>query len=414
MNFGTDGVRGRFGTAVTEDLAGRLGNAAVQVLGERIFVARDTRPSSDVLAAAALAGVREAGGQAIDLGVLPTPGLSALIVALGADGGLMITASHNPPEDNGVKAVGADGRKLDRNLLKALGAAAETRSHRKGGITREEATAADQYVAAVLAALPPGRWLHGRRILLDPAGGAALDVAPRVLDALGAEVIIVDAPHINATGVVHPELAQAAVGSCEAGILLDGDGDRVALLTTDGAIIDGDACLWALRRGTVIVGTVMTNGGLESALAGEGISLVRAPVGDANVAAAMVRHHAHLGGEPSGHILFSDGLPTADGLLAALRTFSALRALPEKGARSLLTGYVPFHQAHDGIPLLGEGEAMVATLQPVVAALEASGARVIVRPSGTEPILRLMVEHRDRALAEAGLARLRELVGRQA
>ncbi len=414
MNFGTDGVRGRFGSVVTEDLAGRLGNAAVQVLGERVLIARDTRPSSALLASAALAGVREAGGQAIDIGILPTPGLSVLIQVLGADGGLMITASHNPPEDNGVKALGSDGRKLDRNLLAALGAAAETRHKHKGGTNRAEPSAGDHYVAAVLAALPPGRWLHGRRILLDPAGGAALDVAPLVLDALGAEVVIVDAPHINATGVMHPQLAQAAVQSCEAGILLDGDGDRVALLTSDGAVIDGDACLWALRRGTVVVGTVMTNGGLESALAGEGISLVRAPVGDTHVAAAMIRHHALLGGEPSGHILFSDGLPTADGLLAALRTFSALRELPDKGARALLTGYVPFHQAHDGIPMFGGGDSMVASLQPVVGALEASGARVIVRPSGTEPILRLMVEHRDRGLAEAGLSRLRDLVGRQA
>ena len=414
MKFGTDGIRGRANDVITPGLAMALGNALVGVLGPRIAVARDTRPSGPMLVAATIAGITAAGGEAFDLGVLPTPGLSVLVPQLGLDGGVMVTASHNPVADNGLKAVDKTGEKIDDDARAQVEARFGAALHlgEPGPHTRCD-DAAERYVAAVLDALPRGRWLAGRTIVLDTANGASTGLAGRVLGALGARVVAIadgDGAINDRCGALHPARAVAAVEAhgADAAIALDGDGDRGHIVLADGRVLDGDAMIWLCASGEApeawggapIVGTVMTNGGLEAALHARGIRLVRAPVGDAHVAAAMKETGASLGGEPSGHVLFADGLPTADGLLTALR---ALHPDP----RTLADRLAPlrFH-AQENVAVRASPARIPAT-DAVAAELLAVGARVVVRASGTEPVVRLMVEHLDPDVARSGLDRLR-------
>lgn len=394
MEFGTDGVRGRAGVAITVDLASRLGNAVVRVLGGDVWVARDTRPSSPELAEAVCAGVVAAGGRATLLGVLPTPGLSVRVRDERGSAGVMVTASHNPPEDNGLKVVGGDGGKVDRGALSALTLAMPQVESRPGG-SRRALTGVDEYVSYLLRSLPSGAWLSGRRVLFDAAAGAGAEAGAQVLRALGAEVIPFAGPAINVDcGAVHPEHAARAVKETDAdlGILLDGDGDRIALVDGAGRVLDGDALLWLCRQPPLMVGTVMTNLGLERALQREGIGLHRTPVGDAHVAAAMLELGATVGGEPSGHLVFANGPPTADGLYAGLR---AVAQVPDLAT----TGFTPSAQAH-----LALRDVVLKALD--FGFVKAAGGRAVVRKSGTEPVVRVMVEHEDPAVA----ARLKDRV----
>lgn len=409
--FGTDGIRGRANLVIGPEVAMALGNALVQVLGPRIAVARDTRQSGPMLVAATIAGITSAGGQAIDLGVLPTAGVSAIVAELELSGGIMVTASHNPPGDNGLKAVGANGAKLLGAQLRAVEARVnEPLEHAAvvGGV-RILGDAAERYVAAVLAAVPRGRWLAGHTVVVDAANGAATGLAGRVLAALGARVITIgdgDGVAINlGCGAMAPAGLVAAVAAhqASAGIALDGDGDRGVLVTSDGAVLDGDALLWLCAAGTLVVGTIMSNGGLEAGLASRGIGLMRTPVGDAHVAAALVETGAAVGGEPSGHILFADGLPTADGLVATLR---ALHPDP-RALASRLADLPRFAQLNLAVPVAPE---RIPLTDAIVSVLRSEGARVVVRASGTEPVVRLMVEHRDAEVARAGLERIRTVL----
>ncbi len=388
MTFGTDGIRGRARDVVTEALAWSVGNAAVGVLGRDVWIARDTRESGPELLAAVCAGVVAAGGRATDLGVLPTPGLAIRVRDEGADAGIMVTASHNPPEDNGLKVLGRGGGKLDAAVLGALTTAMLAPVRAEGGAGRA-IPGVRRYVQALLAALPSGRWLEGKRILLDAGGGAGTEAGYAVLEALGAWVQVLTAQAINVDcGAVHPRRAAAAVvgGGYDAGVLLDGDADRIALVDAGGRILDGDAILWLCRQGPTMVGTVMTNLGLERALAAEGIGLLRTPVGDANVAAAMRDTGSAVGGEPSGHILYSDGPPSADALYAGLR---ALHAAPTLST----VGFRPAFQASTNL--------RDVRLPPLdLAFVTEAGGRAVVRQSGTEALVRVMVEHDDRAIAE--------------
>jgi phosphoglucosamine mutase len=407
-SFGTDGLRGRANVDITPELAMALGNALVSVLGPTIAVARDTRPSGPMLAAATVAGITAAGGEAVDLGVLPTGGLSALVPRLGLSGGVMVTASHNPAADNGLKAVDKTGAKLDGAPLAAVEALLGTplvHADAPGGV-RTLGDAGERYVAAVLDVVPRGRWLAGHTIVVDTANGAAIGLAGRVLGALGARVVALgdgNGERINAgCGAMHPAALVAAVAAhgASAGIALDGDGDRGVLVTADGQVLDGDDLLWLCARGEVVVGTIMSNGGLEAGLAGRGIRLVRTPVGDVHVANAMRAEGAHVGGEPSGHVLFADALPTADGLVATLRALA-----PDPAALAARVATLPrFEQVNLAVKV---GAARVPHTDPVAAELRAVGARVVVRPSGTEPVVRLMVEHADATVARDGLERLR-------
>lgn len=414
MRFGTDGVRGRAGETVTATGAMALGAAVVEALGPRVAVAGDPRPSSPMLVAAVAAGVAAAGGEAVDLGTLPSPALSWHVARFGFDAGVMVTASHNPAADNGLKVFGADGSKPDAATRAALEARlAAPRLSGPPGRVRRDADAGAAYVEALLAAVGGGRWLKAHTIVLDTANGASTGLAARVLGALGARVWAMgDGPgdRINdGVGALHPEALAARVVEvgADAGIALDGDGDRGALVDAHGRVLDGDALLWLAAGGAVeppaVVGTVMTNLGLEHALGGLGVRLLRTAVGDAEVAEGMRRIGARLGGEPSGHLLFADGPPTADGLYACLR---ALRP----GVRTLadrLSGYVPATQAHGTVP---GGALPPGRIDAAVAGLERAGARVVVRPSGTEPVVRVMVEHVDPAVARAGLDSLLSLL----
>lgn len=382
--FGTDGIRGRAGTEITEDLARSVGNTVARIVGSRVWIARDPRPSSPALAEAVIAGVVQAGGEAVDLGVLPTPGLSWRVAKEGGAAGVMITASHNPIDDNGIKVVFGDGKKLSTGLLAAISKELGQSVSKPGGSRREVSDATSVYVAAVLGALPPGKWLTGKRILLDSAMGAAAGAGRRLLEALGADVVPFLGRAINdRCGAVHPQFAAIAVQNqgCDAGLAVDGDGDRVALIDARGRILDGDAMLWLLRSGPIVVGTVMSNLGLERALEKSGIILVRTGVGDALVAAKMDEVGAALGGEPSGHILVRGACPTADALHVGLLALS--RDL------SLSTwGFEPYPQAHASL-------RDVIRVEVDTSFVTAAGGRAVVRKSGTEPVVRVMVEHPD-------------------
>lgn len=419
-SFGTDGIRGRVNRDVTAPLAMALGSAVTRELGPRVAVAHDGRPSAPMLEAALTAGIAAMGGRAVRLGRLPTPALAWLVATEGFQAGVMITASHNPVRDNGLKVFDARGEKPGAPLRARLEAALAAALSYGGvpgygdaiGRIDERADATERYAALLLSAigrLPRAR-LDGRRILVDAGNGAAFDVAPRVLTHLGAIVEILgdgDGARINEScGAVHPgALARAVVSArADGGIALDGDGDRVAVVDHTGRILDGDAILLlgvrdALERGAppaAVVGTIMTNAALDRALRAEGIALLRTPVGDSEVAMAMRTAHVPLGGEPSGHILWADGPPGADGLYAGLRAL-----LPDpRTLGDRLGAWAPDHQAHRTLPL---GAATLPTIpQELIQQLERGGARVVVRASGTEPVVRIMVEHADRGVAEGG------------
>lgn len=389
MRFGTDGLRGEAGVVVTEAVAAAVGNAAVRALGPDVWLARDPRQSGPALLQAAAEGVRAAGGRATVIGVLPTPGLSARVRDEGADAGIMITASHNPPKDNGLKVLARGGGKLDGKALAALEAALGAPATAGGGSLRELPGEA-AYVETLLRALPAGASLAGRTVLFDGARGAGQWVGGEVLSRLGARVITFEGEDINVgCGAVHPEPAASRLieTGADVGLALDGDGDRVALIDGAGRVLDGDAILWLCRHGPTMVGTVMTNLGLERALAREGIGLIRTPVGDAHVAEAMRVHGCAVGGEPSGHLLFAAGPPTADALYAGLLALTRHPGLE-------LAGYTPCAQAHTAVR-----NVTLPSLD--LGFVEEAGARAVVRPSGTEPVVRVMVEHEDAALAAA-------------
>jgi phosphoglucosamine mutase len=297
--------------------------------------------------------------------------------------------------------------------VEALLNVAPTWSESTGGVTVERGSSLGYRVAILdaLAGREGAKWLAGNRVVIDTANGAGTLHASRVLEALGAEVVAIgdgEGDRINeGCGALHPEAMVEAVRThgAIAGIGLDGDGDRIAVCDATGRVLDGDAILWLCATdptrdvGDVVVGTVMTNGGLEEALAARGIRMVRTPVGDTHVAEEMRRIGAKLGGEPSGHILFADGLPTADGLLAGLRALH-----PDPATLSeRLAGLTLHPQVHAAVKV---GRDRIPRCEAEIASLRQAGARVIVRGSGTEPVVRVMVEYPDLQVAAAGRDRL--------
>ncbi len=388
MQFGTDGIRGRAGIEITPELGRKLGNAVARVIGAHVWVARDTRPSSPGIAEAVALGVVEGGGYATSLGVLPTPGLSARLAEDPGSAGVMVTASHNPEADNGLKVLFADGKKLGSGVLAALSREIDNPVRRPGGSQRTLDDGVDRYVKWLLAHLPPGRWLEGKRILFDPAMGASAQAGRKVLEQLGAEVELFSGRAINdRCGSVHPQFAAMALrkGGHDAAVVLDGDGDRVALVASDGRILDGDHVLWILREGPLMVGTVLTNLGLERALSREGIRLHRTPVGDTYVAASMDDLGAKIGGEPSGHVIVKGATPTADGMLVGLCALARAPGLSTDG-------YAPCPQAHASLKDVFRTDIDTSFVTEL-------GGRVVVRKSGTEAVVRVMVEHEDVTLA---------------
>ncbi|CAN5425420.1 phosphoglucosamine mutase [soil metagenome] len=417
--FGTDGVRGVANADITPELALGIGRALVRTLREegvshpRIIIGRDPRASGEMLESAVAAGVCSAGGNAIVLDVVPTPGVAFLAASLGADAGVMISASHNPVEDNGIKLIGPTGHKLtdaeeDRveELLqhfdsdRPTGTMIGRKSHVPGAV---------EGYTAHLVACGEGLDLNGVHVVLDCANGAASVVGPTVLRRLGATVTAIaaipDGTNINdGVGSNNPEhLAKEVVAhGADLGIAHDGDADRIIACTAGGEIVDGDqilAILAAHRRSTIgldgVVTTVMTNLGFMHAMAGLGIEVVQTKVGDRYVLEGMQATGFPLGGEQSGHIISSDHATTGDGILSAVLL---LRAMHEQQVSlAELTGVmqrlpqtlVNVRGVDKGA--LEDADRVWAAGAAVEADLGDSG-RVLLRSSGTEPIVRVMVE----------------------
>ncbi len=415
--FGTDGVRGVAGSELTADLARGLGRAAVVVLGRHgtgrptLVVGRDTRESGEWLEDALVEGIREAGGDAVMAGVQPTPAVAFLTVTLGASSGVVISASHNPAEDNGIKFFSGEGIKLSDAIedeievaLDEPAAAAPVPGH-----TVPLGEGAERYVSHLVDAAEAR--LDGITVVVDCANGSASGIAPEILRRLGADVQpIFDAPdgrNINdGCGALHPEVVAAEVvrGGADAGVAYDGDADRALFADAAGAVIDGDQVLAAAALGLLeqdkltqrtVVTTVMANLGFHRAMADAGIEVLTTRVGDRYVAEAMWQTGASLGGEQSGHVIFAEHATTGDGLLTAVR-FLSLAARRGVSVADLAASMRRYPQAMMNVPVrdraaLDRSAGVAAAVAEAERRLGDRG-RVVVRASGTEPLVRVMVE----------------------
>lgn len=423
--FGTDGIRGVAGEDLTARVAFALGNALCRrVRAPRVVLGRDPRTSSDMLALAFCAGVAAGGGTVLDGGVLPTAAVSFFVRREGADFGVMISASHNPPAYNGLKVFGPDGRKLgdeeEARTEKLFGQYLHAPAARCG---RARPLGGRGRYAGMLCALSAP--LSGRTFVLDCARGAACAFAPRVFRRLGAKVYALnarpDGARINAgCGALHPHAMRAAVVrlGADAGFCYDGDADRLIAADERGELVDGDKILCALAfdlqergklAGGCVVGTAHTNAGAERALAARGIRLLRADVGDKYVAEAMRRSGAVLGGEQSGHVILSEYAVTGDGILTSLR----LASLLQKGPLSSLTAVRLWPQCNRSVKV--QDKVRVLGSEGVQAAIEAEKAgvtRLVVRASGTEPVVRVFAEAETLSAARAAAGRICEACAR--
>ncbi len=411
--FGTDGVRGIVGEYITTDLVERLGKASALWSGRgRVFIGRDTRASGEDLEEAFARGVASAGGVAVLAGVVPTPAVALLRLDLG----VVISASHNPPEYNGVKFFDRDGRKLSDAVEEEIEALLDAGAPGGGEIDRV-GVAVDSYLEHVLERF--GSDLSGMRIAVDCANGAYSGIAPRAFEQLGAAVTaICDAPdgnNIN-VGCGATDLAQlqrlVASGDFDLGVAFDGDGDRMLAVDATGEIVDGDqiVALLALHLGVGLVAvTTMANLGFHRLMEERGIRVVTTDVGDRYVLEALYREGGMLGGEQSGHIIVLREHVTGDGLAAALLLCEAVRGTTLAEAASVMTRYP---QVKKNLPRAGRGplpQSLLDAVDRVNAQLDGDG-RVLVRPSGTEPVVRVLAEAATRAESEALCGRIVELV----
>ncbi|MEO0999438.1 MAG: phosphoglucosamine mutase [Pseudomonadota bacterium] len=437
--FGTDGVRGRANTPpMTAEGALRLGMAVGRHFrngdhAHRVVIGKDTRRSGYMLEYALTSGLCAVGMDVFLLGPVPTPAVGQLTRSMRADLGVMISASHNPFEDNGIKFFGPDGFKLSDAAEAAIEALLDAEPALAEPAAIGRATRIDdgrgRYMEFVKTTFPRHLRLDGLKIVVDCAHGAAYRTAPEVLWELGAEVIPLGvAPNgynINAgVGSTAPEAAAAAVreAGADLGIALDGDADRVILIDETGAVADGDqimgliATRWAaegrLARGT-LVATVMSNLGLERHLAGQGLSLARTRVGDRYVVEAMRAGGYNLGGEQSGHLVMTDHVTTGDGLIAALQVLAAL-VEAEVPASRLMQVFEPCPQLLRNVRFApGSDPLAEGAVQSAIAAAEArfgTEGRLVIRKSGTEPLIRIMGEHADPDLLDTVVAELAETV----
>jgi phosphoglucosamine mutase len=416
--FGTDGIRGVAGVDLTADLARNLGRAAVEVLGRHgatqpptFVVGRDTRGSGEWLEDALTDGILTAGGDVLLAGIEPTPAIAYLTVDLGASSGVVISASHNPADDNGIKFFSREGMKLPDHIEDEIEreVGREPRAASRRGRIAPTPEGREGYLLHLERAADAR--LDGMRVVVDCANGAASAVAPEVLRALGADVVAINATpngrNINdACGALHPEVVASEVVrvGADAGVSHDGDADRALFADAAGNVIDGDQVLAASAlamqergtlKGDVVVGTVMSNLGLVHAMRDAGIELVQTRVGDRYVLEEMERRGASLGGEQSGHVIFREQATTGDGLLTAVR-FLSLAALTGRTIGELAGAMRRYPQIIINVPIDGDGGlAAAAAVEDAVADAEASlggRGRVLVRPSGTEPLIRVMVE----------------------
>jgi phosphoglucosamine mutase len=431
--FGTDGVRGRVGDApITPDFVMRLGYAAGRVLAQQrggqrpaVLIGKDTRISGYLLEAALEAGLSAAGVDVMLCGPVPTPAVAYLTRALRLSAGIVISASHNPFDDNGIKFFSADGNKLPDEVELRIEQMLEepmscVRSEHLGRARRIE-DAGGRYVEFCKSTFPSSLDLHGMKIAVDCAHGAAYHTAPNVFHELGADVVSIGTSpnglNINdKVGATHPEALQAAVleHKADLGISLDGDADRLIMCDAQGRLYNGDELLYVMvkdraTQGPVAgaVGTLMTNFGLEQAFARLGVPFARAKVGDRYVLEMLQQRGWLYGGESSGHLLALDCHTTGDGTISALQVLTALKRSGQTLAE-LTADLVMFPQTminvriQRGFDWQGHG-ALQAEWARVEQELGSEG-RILIRPSGTEPLLRVMVEAREDSIA-ATLAR---------
>ncbi len=441
--FGTDGVRGTAGRyPLDRETVSRLGAALVRVLGGdvglvRLVVGRDTRESGPAIEEAFARGATAAGASVTSAGVMPTPAIAFVTSAMGFDAGVVISASHNPHEDNGIKVFSSRGEKLADDLEQAVEALVVDGKWKGPGGSARPAHVADfseGYLGFLARTVAGPERLAGRRLLVDTANGATSALAPRLFRRLGVEVDAIhaepDGRNINREcGSTHPGALAAGVvrGRYDLGVAFDGDGDRAIFVDHTGRLVDGDAILFVCARdlhragrlpGATVVATVMSNLGLERALADLGIRLVRCPVGDRYVREAMVAAGAALGGEQSGHIIFGEHHTTGDGLLTTLQVLRVVAGSRESLA-DLTRGLVVCPQVLVNVAVnerrpLAEVPEVQAAVARVEARLDGRG-RVLVRYSGTEPLVRIMIEGDEegevRACAEEIAETVRQALG---
>ncbi|MDQ8037228.1 MAG: phosphoglucosamine mutase [Pedobacter sp.] len=435
--FGTDGVRGKVGELpITPEFALKLGWAAGKVLASQgrasVVVGKDTRLSGYLLESALEAGLSAAGVSVRLLGPMPTPAIAHLTRAFHASAGIVISASHNPYYDNGIKFFGADGKKLDD----AVEAEIESWLDKPltidapdalGKAIRQE-DARGRYIEFCKSTFPYALNLEGLKIALDCAHGAAYQVGPAVFTELGAEVVKIacapDGLNINENcGSTHPGLLQKAVveTGADLGIAFDGDSDRVLMVDKHGALVDGDALIYMIARDRVeqgqplagVVGTLMSNMGMELAIRELGLEFVRAKVGDRYVMAELEERGWVLGGEASGHIVLLDKTTTGDAIIAALQVLAVI-VRSGKPLHELRAGMSIFPQHMINVRVAQKRDPMA---EPVIAGAVkeaeqrlAGRGRVLLRPSGTEPVIRVMVEGEDEVLVQGLTASLAETV----
>ncbi len=425
--FGTDGIRGRVGEApVTAEFVLKLGWAAGRVLGKgqrgSVLIGKDTRISGYMFESALEAGLSAAGVDIRLLGPMPTPAIAYLTRTLRAHAGIVISASHNAYYDNGIKFFSAGGSKLPDDVEMAIERQMETPVRTVDsallGKAERVVDAAGRYIEFCKSTVHLGLSLSGMKLVVDCAHGATYQVAPSVFQEMGAKVVRLgvepDGLNINAgCGSTQPEALRAAVlqHHADVGIAFDGDGDRVILVDGRGDLVDGDDLLFiiarsrqrtqALRGG--VVGTIMTNLGLERALERFSIPLVRAPVGDRYVLEAMKREGYMLGGESSGHVICLDRTTTGDGIVSALQ---ALAEMVDTGQslEELKAGVLKYPQCQRNVPVSRAIDLAAGAVRQALMEVEGrlgSAGRVVLRPSGTEPVVRIMVEGEQPAMVES-------------
>jgi len=421
--FGTDGIRGAVGQyPVTADFMLKLGWSAGRVFASegrstKVLIGKDTRVSGYMFESALEAGLVAAGANVLLLGPMPTPAVAMLTRSQKASAGIVISASHNPYTDNGVKFFNADGKKLsdavEEEIERTLSHPMETVPSPQLGKASRMIDASGRYIEFCKSTFPQSLSLRGLKLVLDCAHGATYQIAPQVFAELGAEVIVIgadpDGYNINdGVGSTSPAALQARVLSeqADAGIAFDGDGDRVQCVAADGTVIDGDELLFVIANDLVrqnrapkgVVGTLMSNLGLEQALQEKGVDLVRAQVGDRFVLEEMAQRGWQLGGEASGHIICGDLTTTGDGIIAALQVMAAV----VRSGESLLTlksGLYKYPQTLLNVTVspdfrLTECTEALEESRRVEAELAGRG-RLVLRPSGTEPLIRVMIEGTD-------------------
>ncbi|MDN4173767.1 phosphoglucosamine mutase [Nocardioides sp. SOB77] len=436
--FGTDGVRGQANGVLTASLALDLSVSAARVLVDRgefsgsrplAVVGRDTRISGQFLEHAVVAGLASAGVDVVRVRVVPTPGVAYLTDALGADVGVVISASHNPMPDNGIKFLARGGVKLDDALEQAIeqlmGEPWQPPVGGDVGRVTPYATPIEEYVAHLVATVQP---LRGLRVVLDCAHGAASEAGPRALEAAGATVVAINADpdglNINdGVGSTHLGPLQAAVveHGADAGFALDGDADRCLAVDASGEVVDGDQILAILALGLrsagqlkddTVVATVMSNLGFVNAMRDAGVAVRQTAVGDRYVLEEMNAHGYSLGGEQSGHVIMRDHATTGDGILTALHVLEQM-ALTGRSLAELASVMTRFPQVLVNVPGVDKSrtddEVLVAAVAAEEAALGDTG-RVLLRPSGTEPLVRVMVEAASQEVAREVADRLANVV----